>query len=57
MKDWGENVIELMTEKKLQETVHSTLLLVCFCLLYMLYSHLSFVASFKLSCVYVIVVG
>ena len=38
----GENVRELLIgKKKLQETVHSTLLLGCFYLLYMLYSNLS----------------
>ena len=38
VKDWGESVSELMIVKKkqLQETVHSTLLLGCFYLLYML---------------------
>ena len=38
MKDWGESECELMIVKKkqLQETVHSTLLLWCFYLLYML---------------------
>jgi len=38
VKDWGESVSELMIvkEKQLQETVHSTLLLGCFYLLYML---------------------
>ena len=42
VKDWGESVSELMIKKKqLQETVHSTLLLGCFYLLYMLYSNLS----------------
>ena len=37
VKDWGESVSELMIvkKKKLQETVHSTLLLGCFHLLYM----------------------
>ena len=44
MKDWRESVSELMIKKKqLQETVHSTLLLGCFYLLYMLYSNLSLV--------------
>jgi len=37
VKDWGESVSELMIKKQLQETVHSTLLLGCFYLLYMLY--------------------
>ena len=43
VKDWGESVSELKIEKKkqLQETAHSTLLLECFYLLYMLYSNLS----------------
>jgi len=42
VKDWGESVSELMIVKKqLHETVHSTLLLGCFYLLYMLYSKLS----------------
>jgi len=43
VKDWGESVSELMIGKKkqLQETVHSTLLLGCFYLLYVLYSNLS----------------
>jgi len=41
VKDWGESVSELMIEKILQETVHSTLLLGCFYLLYMLYSNVS----------------
>jgi len=44
LKDWGESVSELLFVKKkkqLQETVHSTLLLGCFCFLYMLYSNLS----------------
>ena len=39
LKDWGESVSELMIVKKkkqLQETVHSTVLLGCFYLLYML---------------------
>jgi len=38
VKDWGESVSELMIVKKkqLQETVHSTVLLGCFYLLYML---------------------
>jgi len=37
VKDWGESVSELMIVKKqLQETVHSTLLLGCFYLLYMM---------------------
>jgi len=42
--DWGESMSVLMTGKKktqLQETVHSTVLLGCFYLLYMLYSNLS----------------
>ena len=40
VKDWGEYVSELMIVKKqLQETVHSTVLLGCFYLLYMLYSN------------------
>ena len=42
VKDWGESVIGLK-KKQLQETVHSTLLLGCFCLLYMLYSNLTLV--------------
>ena len=33
--------VRLRIEKQLQETVHSTLLLECFYLLYMLYSNLS----------------
>jgi len=42
VKDWGESVSELLIGKKqLQETVHSTLLVGCFYLLYMLYSNLS----------------
>ena len=42
VKDWGESVNELMIKKKqLQENVHSTVLLGCFYLLYMLYSNLS----------------
>jgi len=42
VKDWGESVSELMIEKKqLQETVHSTPLLGCFYLLYILYSNVS----------------
>ena len=42
VKDWGESVSELMIVKKqLPETVHSTVLLGCFYLLYMLYSDLS----------------
>ena len=37
VKDWGESVSELMIVKKqLQETVHSTVLLGCSYLLYML---------------------
>ena len=37
VKDWGESVSELMiVKKKVQETVHSTVLLGCFYLLYML---------------------
>ena len=37
VKDWDESVSELMIVKKqLQETVHSTVLLGCFYLLYML---------------------
>ena len=41
-KYWGESVSELMIKKKqLQETVHSTVLLGYFYLLYMLYSNLS----------------
>jgi len=39
VKNWGESVSELMILKKkkqLQETVHSTVLLGCFYLLYML---------------------
>jgi len=38
VKDWGESASELVIVKKkqLQETVNSTLLLGCFCLLYML---------------------
>ena len=52
MKDWGESVSELMNKKKqLQETVHSTLLLRCFYLLFMLYSNLSLVLLLVLSCV------
>ena len=41
MKDWGESVSELMSvkkKKKLQGTVHSTVLRGCVYLLYMLYS-------------------
>jgi len=42
VKDWGESVSELIiVKKKLQETVHSTLLLGCFYLLVMLYSNVS----------------
>jgi len=42
VKGWGESVSELMIKKnQLQENVHSTLLLGCFYLLYMLYSNLS----------------
>jgi len=41
MKDWGESVSELNDWKKLQETVHSILLLGLFYLLYMLYSNMS----------------
>jgi len=38
VKDWGESVSELtiVKKKQLHETVHSTLLLGCFYLLYML---------------------
>ena len=47
VKDWGESVSELMIvkKKKIQETVHSTVLLGCFYPLYMLYSNLSCVFS------------
>jgi len=43
VEDWGENVSELMIVKKnhYKKTVHSTVLLGCFYLLYMLYSNLS----------------
>ena len=43
VKDWGESASELMIVKKkpLQKTVHRTLFLGCFYLLYMLYSNLS----------------
>jgi len=41
VKDWDESVSELMIVKKIQETVHSTVLLGCFYLLYMLYYNLS----------------
>jgi hypothetical protein len=41
VKDWGESVSELMIKKQLKETVHSTVLLGCFYLLYMLYYNLS----------------
>jgi len=43
-ESWGESLSELMIVKKkkqLQETVHSTVLLGCFYLLYLLYSNLS----------------
>jgi len=39
--DWGESVSELIIVKKIQETVHSTVLFGCIYLLYMLYSNLS----------------
>jgi len=41
MSDWGETVSEIMIKKQLQETIYSTLLLVCFYLLCMLYSDLT----------------
>ena len=44
VKDWGESASDLMIVKKkkqLQETIHSTVLLGRFYLLYMLYSNLS----------------
>ena len=53
VKDWGEILSELMIVKKqLQKTVHSTVLLGWFYLLYMLYSNSSrvvFIASYKLN--------
>ena len=42
VKDWGEGASELMIAKiRYKKTVHRTLLLGCFYLLYMLYSNLS----------------
>ena len=45
VKDWGESVSEIMIVKKkktqLQETLHSTVLLGCFYLLYKWYCNLS----------------
>ena len=42
VKDWGELMIGGGEGGQLQETVHGTLLLVCFYLLYMYLSHVYF---------------